>query len=149
MQLDFLINLMYITHFGQNWTYVVYRRPSRAAVTSSTAFNAPCFTFHIVRDTSLANPWDKLETYDLETGGWVYRHRNQAFHVTLFSYWHILGIHTCMASWKFSDYFWPKPVFSWTMRLLTSKLLICPGQQITYWHPTPHFIIMAAKLLYA
>ena len=28
MQLDFLINLMYITHFGQNWTYVVYRRPS-------------------------------------------------------------------------------------------------------------------------
>ena len=29
MQPDFLINLMYITHFGQNWTYVVYRRPSR------------------------------------------------------------------------------------------------------------------------
>ena len=29
MQLDFLINLMYITHFGQNWTYVFYRRPSR------------------------------------------------------------------------------------------------------------------------
>ena len=28
MQLDFLINLMYITHFGQNWTYVVYGRPS-------------------------------------------------------------------------------------------------------------------------
>ena len=61
-------------------------RKAEAAVTSSTAFNAPCFTFHIVRDTSLANPWDKLETYDLETGGWVYRHRNQAFHVTPFSY---------------------------------------------------------------
>ena len=28
MQLDFLINLMYLTHFGQNWTYVVYRKPS-------------------------------------------------------------------------------------------------------------------------
>ena len=28
MQLDFLINLMYITHFGQNCTYVVYRKPS-------------------------------------------------------------------------------------------------------------------------
>ena len=29
MQLDFLINLIYLTHFGQNWTYVVYRKPSR------------------------------------------------------------------------------------------------------------------------
>ena len=30
MQLDFLINLIYLTHFGQNRTYVFYRKPSRA-----------------------------------------------------------------------------------------------------------------------
>ena len=35
MQLDFLINLMYLTHFGQNCTYVVYRKPSSAVTLCS------------------------------------------------------------------------------------------------------------------
>ena len=38
---------MYITHFGQNWTYVVYRRPSR------------------VRQMILRNFWDLFDNKDV------------------------------------------------------------------------------------